>query len=246
LSNGPLPRLKPQPAHISGMIHKRRVARARRIEKQRALFENLQDLQAEAKFEASLAAAAAAAAAATTTTTTAAHPPGEWRCFSGPQLAAAWRAPVVSRLEQLQTSFERDALRATRRPSPELLQQLRAARREKVENKTRERAREARGEVLAATRRRARLGFPAHVLARWGPAERRERLVARRSVGVVGYVGMVKRKLGYGVDPGEEEEEEDRMDEAMRERLDRQVEEVRRIDQSRRDAEVRIAEGRCS
>jgi len=222
------------------MIHKRRVARARRIEKQRALFANLQDLQAEAKFEASLAAAA---------TTTAAHPVGEWRCFSGPQLAAEWRAPVVSRLAQLQVSFERDALRATRRPSPELLEQLRAARREKVANKTRERAREARGEVLTATRRRARLGFPAPVLARWEPAERRERLIARRSVGAVGYVGMVKRKLGYGVPPGEEEEEEeeeDRMDEAMRERLDRQVEEVRRINQSRRDAEERIAEGQCS
>jgi hypothetical protein len=213
------------------MIHKRRVARARRIEKQRVLLANLQDLQAEAKFEE-------ATLAATTETT------AERRCFSGPHLAAAWRAPVLSHLALLQASFERDAHRATTTQPPRaLLNQLRSARREKVENKTRERAREARGEVLACTRRRARLGFPAHVLGRWGPAERRERLIARRSVGAVGYVGMVKRKFGYGVRPGEEEEEERRMDEEMRERLDRQVEEVRRINQSRRDSEERIAEG---
>jgi hypothetical protein len=61
-------------------------------------------------------------------------------------------------------------------------------------------------------------------------------------VGAVGYVGIVKRRLGYGVLPGEEE----RMEGAVRERLDRQVEEVRRINQRRRDAEERMAEGRCS
>lgn len=216
------------------MIYERRAARARRIDQQRALFANLQDLQTEAEFEASLAAKGAGAA----------HlpPRGDRRCFSGLQLAAAWREPVFSRLAQIQACFERDAQRAARRAPPELLRQLRAARREKVANKTRERAREARGEVLGATRRRARLGFPAHVLARWGPAERRERLVARRSVGAVGYVGIVKRRLGYGVLPGEEE----RMEGAVRERLDRQVEEVRRINQRRRDAEERMAEGRCS
>jgi hypothetical protein len=53
---------------------------------------------------------------------------------------------------------------------PDLLRQLRAARGEKITNKTREREREARGEVLSATRRWSRLGFPAHVLARWVPA----------------------------------------------------------------------------
>jgi hypothetical protein len=221
LSNGPLPRLKPQPDHISGMIHKRRVARARRIELQRVLFAYLEDLKTEAKFEANLAAA---------------HPHlslgGEWRCFSGPQLAASWYAPIDSRLAQLQASFARDTARAAREPPPELLQQLRTARREKVANKTRERRREARGEVLMATRRRARLGFPAHVLARWEPAVRRENLIARRSVGVVGYVGMVKRKLGYGVPP-----EEDQVDDATRERLDLLTEDVRRINQSRRDIE---------
>ena len=58
-------------------------------------------------------------------------------------------------------------------------------------------------------------------------------LIARRSVGGAGYVGMVKRKLGYGVPPGEE----DQVDEATKERLDRLADEVRRINQSRRGRE---------
>jgi len=38
------------------MVHKRRVARGRRIELQRTLLSHLEDLQAKAKFESSLAA----------------------------------------------------------------------------------------------------------------------------------------------------------------------------------------------
>jgi len=73
--------------------------------------------------------------------------------------------------------------------------------------------------------------------SRWEPVERRGQLIAGGSVCGVGYVGMVKREPGYGVVLGEEEE--DRMDEAMRERLNRQVdsEEVRRVNQSWRDTE---------
>jgi hypothetical protein len=207
------------------MIHQRRVARDRRVEIQRTLFSHVQDLQVEAKFESSLAAAV----------TEDDGRPIE-RCFSESHFDA-WHAPIASRLEQLQAAFERDTLRANRPPPPELLRQLKAARREKVENKTRERARQARGEVLEPTRRRARLGFPAHVLARWTPEERRANLLARRSVGEVGYVGQVKRALGYGVPL----EEDDRVDEATRERLGRLAEEVRRSNQSRRDTEERIA-----
>lgn len=207
------------------MIHKRRVARARRIELQRTLLSHLEDLQAEAKFESSLAAAVAL--------TKNDDRRRLERCFSGPHLGT-WRTPVASRLSQIHEAFERDASRAVRPPPPELMRQLKAARREKVENKTRERARQASGEVLEATRRRARLGFPAHVLARWTPEVRRANLLARRSVGEVGYVGQVKRALGYGVPS---EEEKDRVDEATRERLDRLADEVRRSNQSRRDRE---------
>ncbi len=200
------------------MIHKRRVARIRRVERQRALLSQLQDLRIEAQFEDRLAATGA---------------PFE-RSFSGPHLAA-WHSPLDASLAELQAAFERDATRATRPTPPKLLKQLKAARREKVANKTREREREARGEVLTATRQRSRLGFPAHVLARWSPEERKANLLARRSAGEVGYVGQVKRALGYKIPP-----EEDRVDEATRERLDTLTEELRRVNQSRQAKEPRV------
>ena len=54
ISNGPLPRLKPQPDHIFGMIYKRRKARTHRIEQQRGLLTQVQDLHIEGEFEDSL------------------------------------------------------------------------------------------------------------------------------------------------------------------------------------------------
>src|SRR5712671_5393348 len=182
--HGPLPRLKPQPDHISGMIHKRRVARMRRVERQRALSSQIQDLRVEAKFEGNLAAN------------------GEQfdLCFSGSHLPA-WRSPLESSLEEIHAAFGRDAARASRPTPQHLLRQLKAARREKIANKTRERERQMRGEVLSATRRRSCLGFPAHVLALWSPEARKANLLARRSVGKVGYVGQVKRALGYRIPP---------------------------------------------
>lgn len=198
------------------MIHKRRVARVKRVERQRALLSQLQDLRIEAQFENELTAAGAQFTPS----------------FSDPH-HEAWHSPLDASLEELQIAFERDTARATRSPPPELLKQLKAARREKVANKTREREREARGEVLMSTRRRSKLGFPAHVLARWSPEERKANLLARRSVGEVGYVGQVKRKLGYKIPP-----EEDRVDDVTRERLDALAEELRRVNQSRRAKEL--------
>jgi len=133
----------------------------------------------------------------------------------------------------IQAAFERDAARAIRPTPLDLVRQLKAARREKVTNKTREREREARGEVLSATRYRSRLGFPAPVLARWAPEERKANLLARRSVGLVGYVGHVKRMLGYKIPS-----EEDQVDKATRKGLDTLAEKIRGINQSRRNREA--------
>jgi hypothetical protein len=130
-------------------------------------------------------------------------------------------------------AFQRDTARAARPTPPDLLHQPRAAWGEKIANKAREREREARGEVLSATRRRSCLGFPAHVLARWAPAVRKSDLLARRSASEVGYVGQMKRALGYGIRPAE-----DRVDEATRERLDRLAEELRRSNWSCRERET--------
>jgi len=99
-------------------------------------------------------------------------------------------------------------------------------------NKTREREREVRGEVLAATHRRSGLGFPAHVLARWASAVRRAKLLVRRSVSEAEYVRQVKRVLGYGM-----RSEEDQVDEAIRETGPGLAEEVWRSNRSRREGE---------
>ena len=55
LFNKPLPRLSPQPVHITGMISARRKARANRIARQELLQENLALLESERKFEMRLA-----------------------------------------------------------------------------------------------------------------------------------------------------------------------------------------------
>ena len=198
------------------MIHKRRVARRHRIERQRDITSQIQDLRVEARFEGSLAEEGAQFES----------------CFDGPH-RAEWGAPFKSCLEDMQAAFKRDAARAARPTPPGLLAQLKAARREKIANKTREHERERRGEVLLATRRRSRLGFPAHVLARWDPEVRKAKLIARRSVGEVGYVGQVKRALGYRIPP-----EGDEVDGLAREKLDRLDEELRRSNLSRRDGEA--------
>jgi hypothetical protein len=199
------------------MIHNRRVARNLRVERQRTLFSRVQDLQLEAQFEVSLASNGAQFTS----------------FFSGLHLTK-WLAPLQSHLEELQAAFQRDTERAIRPTPPDLINQLRAARREKAANKLREREREARGEVLSVTRHRSRLGFPAHVLARWTPEVRKANLLARRSVGLVGYIGHVKRKLGYNVPSTEDQE-----DKVTREDLDSLAEMIRRTNQSRRDSGAR-------
>jgi len=67
----------------------------------------------------------------------------------------------------------------------------------------------------------------------WSPEERKANLIARRSVGEVGYVGQVQRALGYKIAP-----EEDSVDEATRERLDALTVELWRVNESRRAEEL--------
>jgi hypothetical protein len=181
------------------MIHKRCVARRRRVERQRAILSQIQDLRVEARFEDSLAAKGA-----------------HFEDYFTGLHRAEWRAPFRSCLAEIQATFGRDAARAAPSTLSDHLAQLEAARREKIAYKTREHERQRRGEVLSATRRQSRLGFPAHVLARGDPEVRKANLIARRSVGEVGYVGQVKHALGYRIPP-----EDDEVDELAREKLDR-------------------------
>lgn len=67
----------------------------------------------------------------------------------------------------------------------------------KWENKLRERQREERGEVLPITLRRARKRPPAHILSLMTDEQKRLDVISRSSVSEVGYVGYVKKKLGW-------------------------------------------------
>ena len=85
--------------------------------------------------------------------------------------------------------------------SPEMTEMIKEARREKIRNKTRERERERRGEVLKSTLKRMRQGPPAHILSLMTPEQKRLDKVVRR-VSVVGYTGLMKKRMGFKLPPG--------------------------------------------
>ncbi|KAJ7777105.1 hypothetical protein B0H16DRAFT_1360770 [Mycena metata] len=184
LYHPPLPRMKPQPPGISGMIRSRMRARDKRMAHLERLTEERADLRAEAAFEEVGLAQGL---------------PLE-RVFSG-EAAAEWNAPVRDTINLYQRLLSRDVARANTPISPALQATLLAARREKVANKTRERDRERRGVVLPGTLRRARKGPPAHILVHMSPQQRHLDRVVRK-VGEVGYVGMVKRRMGVKLRDG--------------------------------------------
>lgn len=72
--------------------------------------------------------------------------------------------PIADKLNIINAGWNRDNERARTRFSPHLLAHIKQARRSKVANKTREKQREAAGEILESTLRRGRKGVPAH---RW-------------------------------------------------------------------------------
>ena len=104
--------------------------------------------------------------------------------------------PIKNTRRKIFETFKRDTERSLMTYSPEMLAAIKRARHEKVVNKTGERERERRGEVLRQTIRRRNKGPPAHVLARMTPEEKHMDKVVR-SVSEVGYVGQVKRRLGF-------------------------------------------------
>jgi hypothetical protein len=80
--------------------------------------------------------------------------------------------------------------------TPEVLARIKQARQEQIANETREVERERRGEVLRRTIRPRNKGLPAHVLTCMSREDKNLDRVAKSSVSEVGYVGMVKRRLG--------------------------------------------------
>ncbi|KAJ7167554.1 hypothetical protein C8R46DRAFT_1163090 [Mycena filopes] len=178
LYNPPLPRLKPQPPGISGMIRWRMRARERRFAYVERLREEKADMQAEAAFEEEGIRLAGEGSAG--------------RVYSG-LAETEWITPIEQTVHLYRSLISRDHARAKMLPSPELQAAALAARREKVANKTRERARERRGAVLPGTLRRARQGPPAHVLVHMSAEERHRDRVVR---------GVGERRMGVRLRDG--------------------------------------------
>lgn len=103
--------------------------------------------------------------------------------------------PIRDLLGDIETRHRRDVARLHLPYTPAFLDMVKQARRNKIENKTRERERERRGEILPITIRRMRQGPPPHLLAVMTPAEKeRDRIM--RLPSEAGYTGRVKRRAG--------------------------------------------------
>lgn len=183
LFHGPLPRMKPQPIAISGMIRTRMKARTARIEKQARLLADLELLAEERQFEIGLRQLVGA------------DFPTFYSNWSDYE---QWTTPIKQVLREMDEIFMREQDRANRAFPPEMLEGIIEARRTKIRNKTREKERERRGEILQSTLKRQRKGPPAHILAKMSPERRRMDKVSR-SLSEVGYVALVKRRLGMGL-----------------------------------------------
>ncbi|GBE83106.1 hypothetical protein SCP_0501530 [Sparassis crispa] len=206
--NPPLPRLHPQPIHISGMINSRRRAREKRSQKISELLDWQNDIQNEVRFEQDLLTKATKEGVRFKPV-----------YYQKPQ---EWELYLNKHLSTLHDAFERDDARAATPYPPEMLERIKEARREKIRNKTRELERERRGVVTKRAMERRRRGPPAHVLANMTPEQRRKDAIAR-SLSQVGYIAQVKRELGmkfknpdaWKVEVGSSNDQE-RLDEAER------------------------------
>jgi len=208
--NGPLPRMTRQPLHISALIAKRRKKREQRMLEMLANRELREDIVREAKFERELALQAKRDGAS----------------FEGVFMdkGELWLQHLLERDREIMVTITRDEERARTPFPPKLVEQIMAARRERIANKTRERQRERAGVVLKRTLRRRKQGPPAHILAKMSEKEKHMDWVSR-GVSEVGYVGMVKKRLGFKLrDPEAYKGEWGRPEE--RERLDREAAEI--------------------
>lgn len=163
------------------MIHARRRARSRRLEQGKELLNWMWDLRSEAHFESHL-------------------PPGKVGARTrvyGREVLDEWLEPLKDKYETLLKTYRLDEERLRSGFSVELLEQLKNARRDKVVNKTREKTRERKGEILRSTFLRRRQLPPAHILSNMTPSQKKLYKIARGSLSEVGYVGAVKKKLGW-------------------------------------------------
>ncbi|KAG9006992.1 hypothetical protein FRB93_008258 [Tulasnella sp. JGI-2019a] len=179
LFNPPLPRLKPQPIHITMMIRRRRDARERRFTRSRVNVDWRQDLLAERHFETLLH-----------------HSHPSPKVLPTPVYEdRSWEESLDSHGQAMKESAQREENRARMKFSPALLELAKQARREKIINKTKEKQRERGGEILNRTKLRMRQGLPAHLISiRGKKGVAMDKVVKSPSEG--GYAGMIKRRSG--------------------------------------------------
>ncbi|KII86734.1 hypothetical protein PLICRDRAFT_55645 [Plicaturopsis crispa FD-325 SS-3] len=183
LFNKPLARVKPQPQSLTMMIAKRRIRRQWRQERNEEIGEWRDMLRHEESFERALGAL----------------PPARKKPFQpafDSDNRREWDAPLFEEKQQIIQTFVEEQARLNAPFPPELLEKVKAARTAKIKNKTRENKRERRGEITNRTIWRRNKGPPAHVLQHMSPKQKEmDRVV--RSTSEVGYVGMIKRQLGF-------------------------------------------------
>jgi hypothetical protein len=134
-----------------------------------------------------------------------------------------------TKLRVLQT-FANDVARINTPFSPELLVKIADARKKRHAAFKAERERELRGEITPKTLRRARKTPPGYVYSLMTPEQRRMDAIARSSLSEVGYVGLVKRRLGWKV----KEREGWRAEWEKNEALDKASAEIREENERRR------------
>ncbi|KDQ51256.1 hypothetical protein JAAARDRAFT_41315 [Jaapia argillacea MUCL 33604] len=229
LFNRPLPRLKPQPLAISGMMHKRREARMKRNEKIDRVNGLRDDVRAERQFEEGLV-------------------------NEGSRIkmdfAVNWKSWMSGLSEYhglLAASFVLDTARLNTPYPPALLAQIKAARTEKIRNKTHEHNLALAGYRSDITLGKQRSRPPIQVWEKMSEKERKDDRVVR-GVGFSGYVGAVKRMRGWkwkgkGEEMGRRAFVAERGKEWERKRLVRDDMEVREENRRRREAAREVTSG---
>ncbi|KAF5392523.1 hypothetical protein D9757_002195 [Collybiopsis confluens] len=179
--NPPLPRMKPQPMVISRIIAARMKQRLRRFTRIEKLAEMRDMVRREQVMEQALLKETG----------------GKFEpVFEGKN---DWNALVAQTAKKIYDDVLATSSRNLRPFPQKLLDQVREARRNKIVNKTKERERERQGEILRITRKRWRKNLTPHLLATLPEKQKQEELIVQRSIAEVGYVGLLKKRKGWGL-----------------------------------------------
>ncbi|KAF7768248.1 hypothetical protein Agabi119p4_7491 [Agaricus bisporus var. burnettii] len=205
----PLPRMVNQPTKLSQMIRWRYEVVERRVQRQQAYIETINDIKADCRAEEALQDRVPTLRGK--------------GLFGGHE--QDWTTPYKRELDSIQAAYDRGNLRA-QTPFPQsLLTQLKQARRERILNKTKERLRELRGEQTPSLLKKLRQGPPARILKNMSSRQRYLDKVARHP-SEVGMVARAKRELRRGMKNAKAYLVEDSLD--KKKELDAIAEEIRR------------------